>query len=89
MNGLAQLPGGDLLISAHNLSVPVLVRVHSDGTLDTNFGQGGVVAFQFRTSIPSRAFAETSARLASDGDKAGIVESTQVGSHGVLLEVDL
>lgn len=87
VTGLAQLPGGDLLISAHNSLVPVLLRVHSDGTLDTNFGQGGVVAFQFHT--PIRFFAETSARLASDGEKAWIVESTQVGSHGVLLEVDL
>ena len=83
---LALAPGGKIVVSGVNMraNMPVLARLNGDGSLDTSFGNGGVVepTFQFGvTDVAARPNGQVIA-LSHDGPVLFNLDGSVDGSYG-------
>ncbi len=95
VNGLSLLEDGSLLVYADALGFlsryPVLLKVTADGTLDTSFGQQGLVAFPVAMPLLAGALPQPATRLAARNGVAWFVDEGVFsgGNHGILIRVEL
>lgn len=95
VNGLRELADGSWLIYADVVGFlaryAVLVKVETDGSLDTSFGQDGLQAFPVLLPLLSGFLPEPSTRLAVRGNVSWFVDEAVLkgGNRGVLIRSDL